>query len=57
MDKLELSDNQVNEINNLIKKCKNNTHGVCRDLILPCERGIDRGKCPVIIEYLKNQNS
>lgn len=46
----------VSEINKLVKECKHkHNFDVCRLEVLPCSRTIDKGKCPLIIEYLQNK--
>ena len=51
-----MTDNQVTDINKIIKNCIYNMIDVCSLCVLPCERVIDKGKCPEIIKYLKSQN-
>lgn len=51
-----MTDKQVDEINKRIKECKNRgTFDICRLQVLPCSRVIDKGKCPVICDYLANK--
>ena len=50
-----MTDKQVAEINKIVKKCIYKTIEVCSLCVLPCERVIDKGKCPIIIEYMKKQ--
>ena len=52
-----MTDEQVAKINELVNKCKNKTSGVCALQVLPCERVIDTGRCPVIIDYLEKERS
>lgn len=51
-----MTNEDVSEINRLVKECKHKTnYEVCRLEVLPCSRIIDKGTCPVIIEYLQNK--
>ena len=51
-----MTDKQVTDINKIIKNCIYNMIGVCSLCVLPCERVIDKEKCPEIIKYMKSQN-
>lgn len=50
----DLSDEDVDNINKLIKTCRYRVerYGLCKMAILPCERAIDKGECATIIEYM-----
>lgn len=54
-----MTDQKYEEIIKAIHKCKDKTQSgeVCRMMCLPCERVIDSGKCPLIIEMLKEQKN
>jgi hypothetical protein len=48
-----MTDEQVEEINRIIKKCNyRRMNAVCALETLPCEKVIDLGKCPEIIDYI-----
>ena len=51
---MELTNEQVKTINKMVSTCKYKQMGVvCFLMCLPCDKVIDKGKCPEIISYLK----
>lgn len=52
-----MTDQKYEEIVKAIHECKDKTQfgEVCRMMCLPCKRVIDNGKCPLIIEMLKEK--
>lgn len=49
----------MNEVEKIIEKCywRKVIHGVpiCRGMVLPCMRVIDKGQCDTLIEYSKQE--
>ena len=53
-----MTDKQMADINKIVEECRYRQQGiVCRMLVAPCARVIDKGICPEIIDYLQKQKA